>query len=135
MLINYTNYKSAGLSAEAGVINKQQRRIHSWGGGSDGLFLGREVAPGICFSFALAPLLLKLQSIRLRSIRGRAHRSEWPLIHKMWLKKKRGRRLFKSTLAPVLCSFGTNEKLEKLKTGICCLHQIQFTPSTGAQTN
>lgn len=111
MAINYTNYGSAGLSAEAGVIDKQQRCIQSWGC----LFLGREVPPGICFSSVLAPLLLKLQSIRLRSIRRRARRSEWPLIHKMWLRKKRGRRIFKSTLAPVLCSFGTNEKLEKRK--------------------
>ena len=55
------------------------------GGGG---FLVWEVAPGICLSSVLAPLLLKLQSIRLQSIRRRACRREWPLIHKMWLRKK-----------------------------------------------
>lgn len=113
MAINYTNYGSAELSTEAGVIDKQQRCIQSLGGGVE-VFLGREVAPGICFSSVLTPLLPKLQSIQLRSISGRARRSDWPWIHKMWLRKKIGR-TFGSMLAPVLGSFGTKEKLEKRK--------------------
>lgn len=65
MAINYPNYGSAGLSAEAGVIDKQQQCIQSWWGGG-GVFLGPEEAAGICSSSTLA--LLKLPSIRLRSI-------------------------------------------------------------------
>lgn len=53
MAINYTNYGSAGLPAEAGVIDKQQLHIQSWGWERGRLFLGWEVAPGICFSSIL----------------------------------------------------------------------------------
>lgn len=64
MAINYPNYGSAGLSAEAGVIDKQQRCIQSWWGvaGVVVVFLGREEAAGICSSSTLA--LLKQPSIR-----------------------------------------------------------------------
>lgn len=128
MAINYPNYGSAGLSAEAGVIDKQQRCIQSWWGGA--VIFRPE---GGC------RYLLQLHT---RSSKAAEHPApidpDSAFDSQNVLKKEKreeNSRTHVGASPPQLWNKREVEKKRKENRGICCLHQTQSTPSTSAQTN